>query len=397
MVDHEVLVVGAGPYGLSAAAHLQHAGADVAVFGDPMEFWREDMPQRMFLRSAVRSSSISAPVSGLMLGDYWREAGSPRSDPVSREDFVSYGAWFLAQTTRDADRRYVTNIVPNASTFDVTLEDGSSLTSRRVVMATGIRGYAHVPNEFQELNGAVSHTSQHTSFGEFAGKRVMVVGSGQSALESAALLLEAGAEVEIVARAEKLFWLPDPRRLGLARRLWQTAAAPPTDVCPPGWAWIAAAPGFVRFAPREPKSVLDVRCLRRAGAHWLRPRLEGVRLSLGTSITSVSNDGEALYVQLSHGSTRTIDHLMLGTGYRVDVARQSFLAGCRERLRVEQGYPVLRTGFESSIRGLHFIGATAARTYGPITRFVVGTSYVAPALARHVRTVRRPWPHLAIY
>jgi hypothetical protein len=69
----------------------------------------------------------------------------------------------------------------------------------------------------------------------------------------------------------------------------------------------------------------------------------------------------------------------------VDVARLDFLApGLVQGIRREEGYPLLAPGFESSVAGLHLLGAAAARSFGPLMRFVAGTGYAARALTKGV-------------
>jgi len=59
--DCNVLVIGAGPYGLSSAAYLRSAGVETRVVGDPMSFWEKQMPKGMFLRSGWKASTIADP------------------------------------------------------------------------------------------------------------------------------------------------------------------------------------------------------------------------------------------------------------------------------------------------------------------------------------------------
>jgi hypothetical protein len=99
----------------------------------------------------------------------------------------------------------------------------------------------------------------------------------------------------------------------------------------------------------------------------------------------------SITLRLSDGSTRTTDHVLLGTGYRIDVRRYPFLAQeLASELDLDAGYPVLRAGLESSVAGLHFMGAPAAASFGPIMRFVVGSWYSAPAVARRAADSRQP-------
>jgi hypothetical protein len=64
-----------------------------------------------------------------------------------------------------------------------------------------------------------------------------------------------------------------------------------------------------------------------------------------------------------------VDHVMLATGYQVDISRYEF-SGTKllKQLRIRDGSPELNTGFESSLPGLHFVGASAAYSFGPLCR-----------------------------
>ena len=69
----DVAVIGAGPYGLSAAAYLRSAGVETRIFGEPMAFWQKQMPAGMCLRSNWGASHIADPQSQLTLDEYSRK------------------------------------------------------------------------------------------------------------------------------------------------------------------------------------------------------------------------------------------------------------------------------------------------------------------------------------
>jgi len=95
--------------------------------------------------------------------------------------------------------------------------------------------------------------------------------------------------------------------------------------------------------------------------------------------------GKQVRLRLDDASERWVDHVLLATGYQVDVSRCAFLAPELMRsLRITNGYPELAAGFESSLPRLHFIGAAAAGAFGPLMCFVAGTKYAARALTRSV-------------
>src|SRR5580704_204015 len=198
----DVTIIGAGPYGLSAAAHLRTIpGLDSRVFGKPMSFWERHMPEGMFLRSGWDATHIADPGRSLTLEAFQAASGSRFSKPVPLDRFIQYGQWYQRLALPDLDQREILRVEVGPKGFKVTLEDGEFFSSNRVVIAAGIRPFAWSPPEFAGLDPALaSHTSENRHLGRFAGKQVLVIGSGQSALESAALLFEAGADVEVAAR-----------------------------------------------------------------------------------------------------------------------------------------------------------------------------------------------------
>jgi hypothetical protein len=388
--DGRVVVLGAGPMGLGVAAYLRAEGIPHAVFGRTLGFWREHMPRRMLLRSRARASSIAHPSRALRIED-WAAAGRPLSNPITIDEFLSYGSWFQGQAVPDVDARFVERVAPlDGRGFGLVLDDGSTLEAPRVVVAAGLAPFPRRPAPFGGLPpDRCSHTVDHTSFEQFAGRSVVVVGSGQSALETAALLHEAGAQTEVIARSRTIVWLGDvrvDRPPSLRERM-----LPPTDVGGRVTGWTAAVPDVYRLIPKRRRTAFARRCSPPAGAGWLPERLAGVPLTLGRTIEDARVEGERVELRLAGGDARTVDHVVLGTGFDVDVTRYPFLDDAiRSRLRLEAGHPVLGRGLESSVAGLHFVGAAAARSFGPIMRFVVGSWYAAPAVADRVRGRYRP-------
>ena len=380
----DVTIIGAGPFGLSAAAHLRKIpGLETRVFGKPMTFWQHQMPAGMLLRSSWTASSISGPGRSLTLNAYESASGDPISTPVPIHRFIEYGRWFQRHAVPDLDERKVAKVEKNAAGFRVALEDGEVFHSRRVVVAAGIGSFAWRPPEFRELPASLaSHAYEQRVLKRFSGKEVLVIGGGQSALECAALLHEGGASVEVLVRRPRIHWLSWRHRLQQLGFLSKLAYSP-TDVGPPGISRLVAVPDMLRPLPREIQDLLRKRCIRPAGAHWLQPRLRDVTLTTGRHVVSVLPIDGRLKMVLDNGDERRVDHVLLGTGYRVDILRYDFLAAdlvCN--VRCVNGYPDLARGLETSVPGLHFLGAPASWSFGPLMLFVSGTEYAARALTR---------------
>ena len=383
----QVAIIGAGPYGLAAAAHLRAMRVETCIFGRAMEFWQNQMPAGMLLRSSWEASHIADPDRRLTLDRYQTSRNVPLSKPIPLGGFIDYGHWFQQQVAPDLDQRRVTCLEQTAKGFSLLLEDGDCVHTARVIVATGIAPFAQRARQFDGLpRELVSHTSEHRDLCRLGGRRIVSLGGGQSALESAALLAEAGAEVEVIVRRPGVHWLDQKlpwlkSEANPARRLFY----PPTDVGPPGLNWIVATPGLFKRQPFPLQEKIAYRSIRPAGAGWLLPRVGGVRITTGRAVTSAAFGGEQVKLKLDDGSERCVDHVLLATGYRVDVSRYDFLAPeLLKAVRRVDGYPLLGPGFESSLPGLHFLGAPAARSFGPVSRFVSGTPYTARALARRI-------------
>jgi thioredoxin reductase len=379
-----VAVVGAGPYGLATTAYLRSAGIDTQLFGEPMSFWANHMPEGMVLRSPRSASNIGHPQDLLSLRAFEHARGrSPAPDsPIPLEDFVAYGLWFQARVVPDVHRTAVTRVSPAGGAFRVETADGGSLEAGRVVVAAGIQDFAAWPQAFAGLpRDRVTHASDHHQLSEFAGRRVAVVGAGQSALETAALLDAAGADVRVIVRRPHVHWrrrwfVRPPLNL-LGRMLYS-----PSQVGPAGICLITDAPDAFRRLPLRMQWALDRRSMRPEADMPLRPRLED-RILAGRAVERAAADGEGIRLRLDDGSVRDFDRVVLATGYRIDVADYRFLASELVRsIRQRNGYPVLDRGFETSVPGLHIVGAPAAGSFGPLMRFIAGSGYAAEAVAR---------------
>lgn len=384
MASTDVAVVGAGPYGLSVTAHLRRAGVDVHVIGEPMSFWRT-MPEGMLLRSNWTATCIAEYEGALSLDAYQQATGDRFGRPVPLEKFIAYGTWVQQRVAPDVDRRTVTRVETTGNGFRLMLDDTEPLHARRVVVAGGIAPFARRPPQLAALPAELAtHSSEHRDLGVFSGRRVLVVGGGQSALESAALLHEKGADVEVLVRSDRLVWLHGGKYHRMLGRYARLVYAP-TDVGPMGLSRLVAVPDLFRRLPRGVQEPAARRSIRPAGARWLVDRLGDVPIRLGSRVAAAEPDGLGVRVRLDDGSSVTADHVVYGTGYQVDVTRYPFLApeltAAVDRVG---GYPVLQRGLESSVRRLHFVGAPAAWSFGPIMRFVSGGWYASRAVVRAV-------------
>jgi FAD-dependent urate hydroxylase len=397
MSSTDVAVIGAGPNGLSVAAHLRQAGVEHRVIGHTMGAWQSNMPVGMMLKSEPYASDLSAPDAGFLARDYCRQAEEvyhERVIPLSREQFIGYGGWFASQLVPDVEETEVTSLSQSPTGgFSLRTARGEHITAARVVVATGIIPFAFVPPELSDFpSDLVSHTTEHADLAGFRGKDVLVVGGGSSALETAALLLEHGAAVKLVIRGDGVVWpapVPaNPSRLPRLRR-------PVVRLCEgwPCWGY-DRLPDVFRLLPKETRVEKALGFLGPAGAWWLRERVEGrVPMLLGHRVLGAEKVGDRLRLHLSNSEgavTECADHVIAGTGFRFDLTRLDYLnPSLRGNLKLFAGAPVLNHHLESNVPDLFFTGALAAPSMGPLMRFVAGTHFTGPRLARRLRDSKK--------
>jgi len=385
-----IAIVGAGPYGLSIGAHLRSRGVRFRIFGRPMDGWIAHMPCGMALKCEGFASDLSDPGSYTLerfCADHnleYRHFGFP----IPSKSFVRYGLAFQKRLVPDVEDRKVERIDVSPCGFVLNLDDGEIMTAARVVIAVGLTFFSRIPECLASFPAAyVSHSSDHGDLSRFRGRRVVVIGSGASATDIAALLCDYGAEARLVARAPRLAWLSE----ALPRPWWQRLSNPHTGL---GFGWHHAAymavPGAFWYLPGSIRMRVTTTALGPSGASHVRDRVVGrVPVLLGQSLSAaaIRNDQVELTLVGRDGVRRveTADHVIAATGYEVDLERMSLLSdGLRARLNMIGRAPELSANFESSVPGLYFTGAAAAFSFGPLMRFVVGTGFAAPRIARHL-------------
>jgi FAD-dependent urate hydroxylase len=374
MIATELLVVGAGPYALSTAAFARERGIDTTVVGRPMAFWRENMPEGMFLRSGPDWHLDATAVHTLEAFLEERGIAPEEVDPIPIRVFLDYAQWFQEAKGIDVRDELVADLEKLDGRFAATLAGGERIAAEAVVCAPGIRHYTNLPQWAPSVPpGRAAHTCDLVRFEELAGKRVLVVGGRQSAYEWAALLREHGAErIDIVhrhavPRFERVSWkfvdehvertidtrgywreLPTPQQEAITRRFWEVG--------------------------------------RLTLEYWLTPRLDwaGIHRWPGTEVVEVLRIGpdSELQVSLSNSERLTVDQVIFASGYRADLARVPYMAGLLERVALVDGFPALNEAFGTTLAGLYVTGFSATRAFGPFFGFVKGAPAAATLIVR---------------
>ncbi|MDW4909615.1 NAD(P)-binding domain-containing protein [Streptomyces sp. ADMS] len=398
---YDLLVVGAGPYGLSIASHAARAGLRLRVHGRPMASWRDHMPQGMYLKSEPWASNLSDPDGRWRLDTYCAGQGveARHGEPIPLEMFAAYGQWFARNAVPEVDERTVTRVAPVTGGFEAVTEDGETVRARTVALAVGVLPFVEIPAALRGLGpDLVSHSCHHSDLDRFRGRDVTVIGGGQAALETAALLAEQGTRVRVLARAEQLNWndVPPPWE----RPWWHAARAPHSGLgC--GWRnWFyAERPGLFSRLPEPTRARIAATALGPAGAWWVRDRMEpAVEVLVGQEVAEArelggggggGGGGVRLDTVTRSGERRSLEteHVIAATGFRATCDRLSLLdpqLGGSLRTLADDS-PAVGRCFESSYPGLFLAGLVTASGFGPAMRFVHGATFTAGTLVRGVR------------
>ncbi len=384
-------IVGAGPYGLSIAAHFRRRGIPFRIFGRPMDSWLSHMPKGMMLKSDGFASNIYDPESAFTLEKFCAERGIDYADaglPVRLETFTAYGLAFRDRMVPELEDKLVVSVDRLPDGFRLKLEDGETLEARSVVLAVGITHFEYVPENLAYLPAEfLSHSARHREVEPFRGRDVVVIGGGASALDLAGLLHEAGANVELVSRRTELKFHSQPT--GKPRSRWQQIRHPQSGLGPGLRSrFYADAPAAFHYLPEQIRLDVVRRALGPSGGWFIRDKVMGkVPLHLGCTPQSaeVQNRKVHLKVRAEDGSELEIitGHVIAATGYKVDLERLQFLSPkVRSQIKALNQGPVLSSNFESSVPGLYFAGVSAANSFGPVMRFAFGAGFAARTLTR---------------
>ncbi len=386
----DTVIIGAGPYGLSVAAHFRRRGIPFRIFGRPMDSWIAHMPKGMKLKSEGFASNIYDSDGEFTLKQFCAERQIEYSDvgvPIHLETFAAYGLAFTERMVPELEDKLVVGVERAQDGFVVNLNDGETVRTRRVILAVGITHFQYTPSNLAHLPPELlSHSSLHHDLERFRGRSVIVLGGGSSATDLAGLLHESGAEVQLVARQTSLKFHSKPD-VGTPRSLWQRIRNPQSGLGPGLKSrFFSDWPLAFHALPQNIRLNFVRTHLGPSGGWFVKDMVVGkVPLILGYSPERGEIRGGKVSLDLCaiDGSKREVsaDHVIAATGYRVDLDRLKFISTeIRSELKADEHPPQLSSSFESSIPGLYFAGVAAANSFGPVMRFAFGAGFAASRL-----------------
>lgn len=362
-------IIGAGPYGLSLAAHAKDVGLNYKVFGYPMDFWKSKMPPNMFIRTLLEYTGLSDPNNKFTLNHYQREKREIFSYPLPRSVFVKYGLWFTEQLAISIEKTLITQVSLDKGLFKLESQDGIEFIARKVIVAVGLTNAQYIPPKLSEFpEHLVSHTSKYTAFDQFEGKDVLVLGGGQSAWEAAALLHQSNANVQLVYRR--------PHRLSPDKNTNAKQQA--------------LASRFYTYS-KEKQQDIRKNFVKPTVSDFLVPFVEGkVKQKSNTSVIDAvrTKDGRLKVVFNDHSSL-VIDHLIAATGYKFSPERLPFLKRVKEHILLNpSGSPKVNEHFESTLPNLYFSGPSTSYNHGPTFNFIADVKRTANVIINHLASAK---------
>jgi cation diffusion facilitator CzcD-associated flavoprotein CzcO len=379
-IDTDLLIIGAGPFGLSMAACAAHLKLDHRSIGKPMEFWKSHMPKGMYLRSACDWHLDPVGIDTIESFLKTQHLEPAQVEPLSLEFYLRYASWFQERKGIAPLPLHIRRLdySAQAARFHALTDDEGVITARNVVLAVGFKYFKRLPAELARSvpAGRLAHTCDLIDFAPLAGKRCLIVGGRQSAFEWAALIREAGAAAVHVCHRH------------------ESPAFAGSD-----WSWVGPlvdqtaqdAPWF-RKLPAARQEELHRRLWgegRLKVEPWLGPRIGRdavVRLWPRTQLVACSEQGGALAATLDNGETLIVDQVIAATGYQVDIARVPFLAAGNvlERLATQNGFPKLDEHFQTNIPGLFMTSMPAVQDFGPFWGFTIAAPVSAQIIGRAI-------------
>lgn len=372
-VKTDVLIIGAGPYGISLAYDLYKRNIHFQIIGKPFSLWFDHLVPGIQLRSDWRASQLYSRDGHLDIDRYLRMHYSPqkvysvKQGRVPSTLFQDYLRWVLKELPFQVIDEKILELHQDGSEFVAQTSSGGELRARRVVCATGIESHRYLPRELASLP-AVVHGWNTREYGFLKNSRLLVVGGGQSAAEAIACLSDCN-QITWVYRSPLVFFsepinLPKPL-FDLALRL---------SACfyrlPRGASWLLGR----RFLESTITPDLKSTVMRES---ILRLQIDVADLGL------IPGGPERVYSQRLN---EAFDKVIACTGYHYALSTIRFLSpDLLRRIASRNQVPALNRHYETSLKNLYMVGGIAEPTHGPAQRFMFGcrdaTRTVGAALA----------------
>lgn len=348
----DVAVIGAGMAGLAATAALRNLGVGAVAFDSRPAGLEGPWATTARMETLRSPKSLTGPALGIPSLTFraWFEARFGAAewdalDKIPRLMWRDYLVWFrevLGLDVRNGHRVTMMHPAADHVALDMDTPDGPRrVLARRVVLATGrdgLGGPALPPQAAALPPERWAHSSDENDYRALRGKRVVVIGAGASAMDSAATALEEGA-----ARVDLLIRRQDIPRINRGKGMGNPGAIVGYASLPDAWKWRINS--YIAREQVPPPKASVLRVSRHANAHFRQ----------GWALQSARMDGNEIVIGTNRGDVRC-DFVIFSTGFKVDWAARPFLARIAECARSWADRAPLPPDAEAALAGLPDLG-----------------------------------------
>lgn len=386
MKTNDLLIIGAGPFGISLAILAKHYGLNYTLFGKPAEFFRSLVPSEMTMRSFVENHVD--PLGEFTIERFGSEIGLEKDQiyPINTIFYSNYIDWLVGKYDIKIESAYVSELSKftneeNNSYFEAIDESGEKHLTKSAVIAIGQKYFYSIPKELSDSipSKYLFHSSQVTDFTKFRNKSVLIVGGRQSAFEWAAFLSEAGArEVHLTYRHDTPTFKDSD--FNEWKEIFQAIDSLPES-----------KNTFLELNEvSQNKIKSEFFSLGRLHIEgWLENRISSDRIFMHPNTNIVKSeliDSNQIQIELSDKTKVLSDFVIAATGFKPEIGRVPFLTkgNIIESLITTDGSPILSNNFESNINGLYFTSSLASHSLGPYFNLTMPACVSAKAIISRI-------------
>lgn len=377
-IKTNLLIVGAGPFGLSLSAYCNHQNIENILVGKNMDFWKSNMPNGMYLRSSF--DWHLDPFDKYTFEKFMKDNDLDLMEnyPVSRDLYLKYTDWFVRKLNIVPKELMIEKIDYSSEKNEFTsyLDNSDQIISKNVVIAVGFKYFKHIPSELLEIipENKYTHTCDIPDFNQFAGKRCLIIGGRMSAFESAVLLNESDAKEIFVSYRHDT-----------------------PDFTESDWSWVndyldrfITEPEWYKNLSDQGKAKLNQDFYKEGRLKmepWLTPKLDKDNINLlpNTQIKSsrllTDNKIELVFID---NKKIAVDHVIFATGYEVDINKIPFISSGNilNQLDLDNGFPKLDINLQTNIPGLYMTSISATQDFGSFFGFTVSCNTSSKIIGR---------------
>jgi len=369
-VKTKIMIVGAGPYGVSIANTLWEKGVPFQIAGHAFSLWHHHTHDTMAIRSDWHTSEIDSPSRKYHFGEFLRnhypyEADELLKERIPIEVFRNYLKQVERQLPYDIIQEEVISLKHENPRFLLETDGGIQVEAEAVVLATGIGTHRYLPNCLQQLpEEQVVHVWDTEKLSDFRDRSLLVVGGGQSAAESIAHLSPHN-QITWLSRREPIFF------------------STPINLPEPVFDFVLKVSPYYYYLPEFLRQLFE----KKYGVSTITPDLKATVTDPSIHRIFGSVEELELYSQSgvvhSHKLDSDFDAVIAATGYRYRLENLDFididLAGT---INTHHQLPTLNVNFETSVPCLFVVGGMAEHAFGPAQRFMIGAGHAAKCIGK---------------